>query len=516
MSGAPNYTVGTPQGGTGTSAPLNKPPGLVNGMTLVFAIRAQGTVPLNGDFSMPAGFIRGATPQGSGDRAQGFVLKVITDAANEPATYSFGNFSSGRWVAVPILVTDVDLTNVVGGGIAYSTADLAAHVAEDTPFLELVMWGDERTAGRSSIPSTKPAYDEVANVQNTLTSVATDTANSRTAIWVGAKKVEVGGSVNVAAAALVWPAGVSANRSNSLILMGTKPVVTPPSSRFRRGNGAAVTIDKYKDGAGVLRTPSFVNIWFPGFKTVDSFLNKPGATAAHRGGSLQFPEYSEFGYDRSIMKGFGVLEFSCGWSSDLVPFGLGDSTLDRTTGTSGNVDPNTLTWAAINAGYQNRLRPVASGVYQPLYTLEAFLAKYSKKYTVLVDPKFGFDTPAKLTKMLDLCDAYGGKDNIIIKFDSPTLGTNLNNAAHGRQYKTMNYWGGNANSAAMASQQGPWDIIGALYSDTSMLAQAKTYGKKVWAAVCPDQAGYNTAVAAGADFVMCSNVAAIEPVSVWN
>lgn len=515
MTGAPTWTTGTSQGvASGATAVLNKPAGLVNGMVLMFAIRAQGTVPLNGDFSMPSGFFRGVTPQGSADRAQGFVLKLITDAANEPATYTFGNFSSGRSIATPILVSGVDPANIVGGGIAYSTTDLAARVAEDVPYTEFVMWGDERTVGRSMEPSTKPAgYTEVANVQSTLTA-ATDTAGSRTAIWIGAKKVEEGGSVNLAATALVWPTGVSANRSNSVILMGTKAPVVVPSSKFRDGIGRNRVLS-YKDGAGVIKTPSFVNIWFPGFKNRSAFLAKTGATAAHRGGSLLYPEYSQYGYDHSVMDGHGVLEFSCGWSSDLVPFGLGDSTLDRTTGTSGNVDPNTLTWAAINAGYQNRLRPISAGVYQPLYKLEDFLAKYSKDYTVLVDPKFGFDTAAKLTKMLDLCDAYGGKDNIIIKFDSPTLGTNLNNAAHARQYLTMNYWGGSANSSLMASQQGPWDIIGALYSDAAMLAQANTYGKPVWAAVSPDQAGYNSAVANGADFVMCANPK-IAPVSVWN
>jgi hypothetical protein len=185
------------------------------------------------------------------------------------------------------------------------------------------------------------------------------------------------------------------------------------------------------------------------------------------------------------------------------------------TGVDGTtLDATTMTWATISGTYQNVLRPIAPGTFQPIQRLDTFLTKYTPTHVVCVDPKYGFADAAKIDEMLDICDAHGGPTKIIIKFDSPTTNTVLTSAAHARGYKCMNYWA--SDGTAMAAQEANWDIIGTNYANAALLAQAQTYGKPVWAAICPDQAAYDTAVVGEADLVMCSNVAGIRPVTYWN
>lgn len=511
---APVVVSATPAGvASGTTLLINKPAGLVDGDVLVVIVRSQGTMSGTTPITIPSGWTRGAGPNGNADRAEGIFYKPIPSAAGESATnYTFGGWSTGRSVGAILILRGVDLTDIDGGGVGYAVTDPGAFTADGTPYTVINAWGDERLAGQSHVPATTPAgYTLVVNAQNTLDA---STSGSRTAIWSGSFAVTEGGSTAVAAVTLTWPTGTTASRAASVAFMGTA-TETPMGVPVLNGLGETVYAS-YLDASEVRTAPASIRTWYPGFPTIGAALAVPGATMAHRGGSLNYPEMSQIAYDRSVTRGFGVLEFSCGWSSDLVPFGLGDQTLDRVAGVTGDIDPTTLTWATISSTYQNVLRPIAPGVYQPLYRLEDFLAKYSETHTLMIDPKFGFNNATKVNAMLDLCDMYGGPDQIVIKFDTPTSDVTMTTLAHGRGYLCMNYWGGSANSAAMAAQQGNWDIIGALYSDATMMTQAGTYGKPVWAAVVPDQAGYNTAITNGADLVMCSNVAGIAPVSFWN
>lgn len=472
----PSVTLpGTPNGaGSGSSVVLTKPPGLVNGKYLLVPFRAQGTIAT--EITPPAGWVRAGSSQGAADRAQGFFIHKVVDAPSEPATYTFSGWSAGRSVGDIAVLNDIHPDSAIIGGPPYSVTDLAAYTA-DAPALVLVMWGDERLDTRSHNPSTPPAgYTLGGNVQNTLDS---STTGSRTALWWGYKVIPAGGSTAVDAAALVWPVGVSANRSVGAALRGVS-TPTPP-------------------------TPT------NGFSNVAQFLATPGATAAWRLGGGPFPQHSKYAAQQSTILGYKALEFSCGWTSDLVPFGLGPQYLDTIAGVSGSVDPTTMTWATLSSTYQIQNNPVSPGIYQPFYRLADFLADYASTHICLVDPKFGFDTVAKIDAMLALCDAYGGPSRIIIKFDSPTGATNLTTRAHAKGYTCINYWG--IDTTTLAAQQANWDCLGVLYNaDPSVYTAAKGYGKKVWGAVIPDQAGYNTALAQGADFMNISGVTSVAPV----
>jgi glycerophosphoryl diester phosphodiesterase len=306
--------------------------------------------------------------------------------------------------------------------------------------------------------------------------------------------------------------------SNSLgfqiVIPASNDAPVPIGTPVKLANGTTA-YESYIDGAGARKTFSRVSLWLPGFSSVSALRAKAGATMAHRGGSLQWPEYSEVAYDRSVQRGAGALEISCGFTSDNIPFGLGDQYLDRTAGVTGNVDPTTMTWATLSSTYRNVLRPLASGVTQPFYRLDQMLAKYTPHHVCLVDPKFGWSTPARLNALLDICDANGGPDRIVIKFDFPLTDPAIVNAAKARPrpYTTMNYWGTDQAALTPSYHTDKWDWIGVRYdADQAMYDAAKAIGKPVWAAVIPDQAGYATAAARGADLMMCSNVAGITQV----
>jgi len=459
---------------SGTSLVLTKPASIANGKAVIIGVRAQGTTA--GELStLPAGFTRIGSAQGAADRAQGFFLKRITDAPSEPATYTIGGWSTGRSVGFIGIVNDLDPTTAVAGFPPYSVTDLAAYTG-DAPQLLLAMWGDERTDTRSHVPSSIPAgYSTLVNSQSTLDSSST---GSRTALAVVSQSVGDAGSDSVGAAALVWPGGISANRSVGVAIKGIATAPAPSTKAF---------------------------------SSVTQFLATLGATCAWRLGGGPFPQHSKYAAQQSTLLGYKALEFSCGWTSDLVPFGLGPQYLDTIAGVSGSVDPTTMTWATLSSTYQIQNNPVSPGIYQPFYRLVDFLQDYASTHICLVDPKFGFDTIAKIDVMLDICDANGGPNRILIKFDSPTAATNLSVRARARGYKVINYWG--IDTTTMAAQQANWDCIGVLYdADPSVFTAANSYGKPVWGAVIPDQAGYNTALARGADFMNISGVQAVAPV----
>ncbi|UDL16445.1 phosphoesterase [Microbacterium phage Zooman] len=498
--------------------------GVVDGDVLVWMGRSQGTI--STDITPPTGWTRAGTSGsvGAGDRFTGIFYKYIPVAASEPLTYTFTGVSGGassRVIGARGILKNADPAHLNDGGLMYRPdAFIPAITAGGTPYTIIAMWGAEFTAGLSPVPASVPSGHTTALVAQTAGSTSpapvidnTVTTGSRTGIAVTTMKVESGGSTSVSSLTTTYTGSPTSIKSASWVVRGlnSTPTVGLP---VKLGNGTAAKLS-FLDGTGTRKVPSTVSLWLPGFNDVASAEAKTGATFAHRGGSLNWPEFSQIAYDRSVRRGYGVLEFSCGWTSDLVPFGLGEQYIDAMAGVSGNVDANTMTWATLSSTYQNKFRPVASGVFQPLYRLEEFLDKYTPHHVCLVDPKFGWSSIPKITRMLDICDEHGGPDKIVIKFDSPVTGFDLVNMAKARGYKTMNYWG--TEVAKLTTQYGTdkWDWIGVRYdADQTMYDTALAIGKPVWSAVIPDQTGYNTAVSRGGKLMMCSNVANITPVSV--
>lgn len=524
---------------SGTSLILTKPSGLADGDVLVALVRGQGTATSTTQAAI-TGFTA-AHNQALTDRVHMILYKVVTSAAGEGSSYTVNtNGGSGRIVGALQIWRGVDTASPIGGTHAYAALSGTSQTltswtvdSSSDAFAVINLFSDERTAGQSHVPTTIPSgYSTNVNEQSTLDA---STSGSRTSIWSG--YIASTGTTTISAATLVMPTGATGPRASAIALRGaaTAPVtgtgnLTLSGTAVASQPGAPVTGTgtltlsgtadvsggtQIRSASGTLTISGSATALNarPGFASVTQLLATQGATIAHRGGSVTYPEMSEYAYTQSVLLGYGALEFSCGWSSDDVPFGLADSTLDRVAGVSGSIDPKTIPWANISSTYENKTNPVSAGVYQPFYRLVDFLDKFTPTHVVAVDPKFGVTNPNYyMPILLDICDAHGGPSKIIIKFDSAGAGgIPIATAAHSRGYTTMNYWG--SNTTAMASEQSNWDIIGALYSDATAMAQANTYGKPSWAAIVPNQTGYNTAITNGANLVMVSGVASVTPIS---
>lgn len=493
--------------------------GTVNGSTRVIEFRSQATVTTWP--TPPAGFVAvglGAFP--ASDRSEARFAKYITDVSTEPSSYTIAAVAGGgnsRIEAHVYIMDDVDPAHLNDGGTKYqASGTLPAGAALGVPYTVVAMVGAEYTAGNSCVPTTPAGYtplliSQTAGGATPVVVPNNDTTGSRTGLATYYRKVE-SGSLTVDAVPFTWtsPASTPTDPKSASWIVRGQAVGVP----VKLGDGSVARLS-YIDEGGVRRAPASVSLWLPGFSDVTSFLAKYGATIDHRGGSLENPEFAEISYDRAVRRGFGVHEFSCGFSLDLVPFGLGDQYLDTAAGVTGNVDPTTMPWATIASAYQNKLRPVAPGVFQPFYRLEQFLTKYTPNHVVAVDPKFGAGSPTKIAAMLDICDAIGGPSKIVIKYDSPITGSDLVVAAKARGYTTMNYWGIEVDKLTNAYHVDKWDLVGVRYdADQAMYNAASSFGKHVWAAVIPNQAGYATAMSRGASLAMCSSINGITPVSV--
>src|SRR5690606_37392032 len=116
--------------------------------------------------------------------------------------------------------------------------------------------------------------------------------------------------------------------------------------RMKTGDSNFVRV-RYLDEEGVERVPASARFIHPGFNSVEQLINTPGATMAHRGGSEHFPEMSEWAYDQSILRGFGVLEFSAQRTSDGWWFGVHNPDLNEVTGSTGLPNISTMTRAEV-------------------------------------------------------------------------------------------------------------------------------------------------------------------------
>jgi len=508
MPTAPAY-VGT---SSGTSITIPKPTNLVDGDLLIAAVRSQGLVPSGGEVAIPAGWARGGDGGGNGsaDRAQGLFYKPIPSAAAETAVdYTFGNFTSARSLAAIFVVKNVDLSSPVGGGDSYGNTTTAEYTVTKTPYLALTFAGEERTAGLSYRPeTTAPGFTHMANFQNTLIE---STASSRTTAWLGYNPIYAGGSLTVAAHSTLWTAPSTANRISSIALNGFAPV----GLVVKKGDGSRAYASML-NGASERVTPTSLRIWNKGLPNVAAMLATPGTAWAHRGGSANYAEMSEYAYDQSVMRGFSALEMSCQRSSDGVWFGMHDPTFDASAGVTGSPNANTLTWAQIQATYNNVLRPIPGWPSRPYFRLDAFLAKYGKTHLLILDPKNSIN---QNPNFLDVVDASGvDKSRLIWKF------TGASSAGALRAQEALNrgwaatwgyFYATDVDDGGFATWAGnpAWTTIGMdINAAQSYWDTALAVGKPVVGHIASTQLMYDTAIAKGATMVQCSGSGVIAPV----
>lgn len=461
---------------SGSDIVLARPSEAATGMTLVVGVRTNGTATA-ADYTCTGFTHRGHAfiPNDAAGRVLSLFTHYISDIATEPSSYTFVNAAStGRRVGVMQAFSGVDpVSPVAGNDPGWNAAGKPTiilnsfAVDSDNNHLLIYAWGNEVISPNATAPTAVPG------TQLALAASRATTDATRSVLWLGYEPIA---ATTAGPESLTWTSS-SGESATGFVLRG---LVSPPAPT-------------------------------PKFSSVSQFLATKGATAIHR---------APAGYTQSSIStllaasaaGFSAFEMSVGFSQDLQPFLSGYRYLDPLAlndpaGTT--LDPWTMSWATISSTYQNTSGPTT----EPLALLaDALTATVDAGLGVaIVDPKYGFATSSQVSAMLDVCDAHGGPSKILIKFDNETTNTVLVNAAHARGYLAINYWG--SDSANLALQQGPWDVLGGLYSAGSTMWNAlKSYGKKTWAAIVPDQAALDQAVIdTNADFYMVQSLA-ISPV----
>lgn len=252
----------------------------------------------------------------------------------------------------------------------------------------------------------------------------------------------------------------------------------------------------------------------PGFSSVTQMLATPGATWAHRGGSANWPEMSEYAYDQAVLAGYGALEFSAQRTNDGggtgTWIGSHDPTPNRTSQTTGAPAYSTMSYTTLLATYQNTLN--AAGTPRPYYRLVDFLDKFTPTHVVIVDPK---DELARVTEFLNLLDAHGGNTKIVVKFYGAGTGAAaLADAATARGYQTWGYfYEADIASGELAAWQSHWSLLGMEYgASQGAWDTILAHGKPVVGHIAGSQANFDTAISKGARMVQSANVSGIRAV----
>lgn len=252
----------------------------------------------------------------------------------------------------------------------------------------------------------------------------------------------------------------------------------------------------------------------PGFSSVSQMLATPGATWAHRGGSANWPEMSEYAYDQAVLAGYGALEFSAQRTNDGggsgTWIGSHDPTPNRTSQTTGAPAYSAMSYTTLLAAYQNTLN--AAGTPRPYYRLVDFLDKFTPTHVVIVDPK---DELARVPEFLNLLDAHGGNTKIVVKFYGGGRGAAaLADAATAKGYQTWGYfYEADIASGELAAWQSHWSILGMEYAASQGAWDTILgYGKPVVGHIAGSQANFDTAITKGARMVQSANVSGIRAV----
>lgn len=474
------YPVGSPtkfeDATAGTSMTFPKDAALRNGDFAVAFLRTNGTSSTT-DFSAPGWTHRGypfiaSDPAG---RVMSILTHAVTDAANEPAAWTFiKSDADTRRAGIVVIFRGVDPANPVAGNSVNWDAqnprvqlNSFAHDAVENGLL-VYGWGAEVVTPNATAPVITPG-----TAIGVASSSGANTAVTRSVVWAGYEPAIVNptGHKN-----LTWTSSTGSAATGFVLRGLSTPAPTPQR----------------------------------GFRSVAEMLGKPGATWAHRGGSTTWPEMSRYAYEQAVLAGYGALEFSANRTSDGVWIGAHDASLNRTSQTTGLPDISAMTWAQVQT-YQNSLN--ANGTPRPYYRLDEFLDTFTPTHVVIVDPKHAIG--AHDTEFLNLLDAHGGRSKIVVKFYGVGSGaTALADKAKAKGYETWGYfYEADVTAGALATSQSHWSILGMNYdAPQSAWDAVLAFGKPVVGHIAATQANYGMAIAKGARMVQSAGVAAITAV----
>jgi hypothetical protein len=247
-----------------------------------------------------------------------------------------------------------------------------------------------------------------------------------------------------------------------------------------------------------------------GYANVADMLSRPMIYMAHRGGSADYPEMSLRAYTQSAVEGFGCLEWSTQRTIDGVFIGCHDPYINRVVGLPGtDLVVANMTWAAIQ---EYLIIPPAEHperTSQPFMRIEELIEAYGPSHVLMIDPKNVGS--ANYAALLDIMDAGGGPERFLGKW----VGSNQtwSDALHARDYQAWGAFYDTDDQATVTATQVQWDLLGFNYGASQVDWDFITsFGKPVYAHVCPNQAAVDTGVSRGA---VGAQVSGIEAVNVY-
>ena len=279
---------------------------------------------------------------------------------------------------------------------------------------------------------------------------------------------------------------------------GANPALPDPAPAEIQGLGPAtiaVVVDERRN-----TVPATMRSLPSGYPSIDSMVGSPGFLVAHRGGSASWPEASMRAYTNAVAHGAGALEVSTHKTKDGVWVLAHDRNLNRVDPSAPETPIAQMTWAEVK-------RYKTAG--EPILRIEDYLDAYGSTHVTVLDPKYSADRWAELALLLPT----NAKDHVIWK--SAGDATWLADQWRAAGWKCWGYMyeqhvtGGQGRSWASH-----WDYIGIPYEASATNWNiATTFGRPVWAHICPNKAAYNQGLARGAVGCMVSGVADVLPKS---
>lgn len=231
-----------------------------------------------------------------------------------------------------------------------------------------------------------------------------------------------------------------------------------------------------------------------GYPSIDAMVAQKGFLVAHRGGSASWPEMSMRAYTNSVAHGAGALEVSAGRTSDGVWVLAHDQNLQRVDPSAPATPIAQMTWAEVQ-----RYRTAGERILR----IEEYLEAYGRSHITVLDPKYSAQQWTDLAAKLP-ADA---KSRVIWKSagDATWLAS---------QWKAAGWrcWGyayaQHASDGSLSKWAPSWDYLGFPWDAPSLAWKVATsFGKPVWAHICPTKAAYDQGLQNGAVGCMVSGVA---------
>lgn len=231
-----------------------------------------------------------------------------------------------------------------------------------------------------------------------------------------------------------------------------------------------------------------------GYPSIDAMVSQKGFLVAHRGGSASWPEMSMRAYTNSVAHGAGALEVSVGRTSDGVWVLAHDKNLQRVDPAAPATPIAQMTWAEVQ-----RYRTAGEKILR----IEEYLEAYGRSHVTVLDPKYSAQQWADLARLLPA----DSKGRVIWKSagDATWLAA---------QWKAAGWrcWGyayaQHASDGSLAKWAPSWDYLGFPWDAPALAWKVATsFGKPVWAHICPSKAAYDQGLQNGAVGCMVSGVA---------